>query len=80
MRNTRRGKSYSILLVGVLLACPVLARPQNANPPQAGSKPAQTQKKQNRPWCMRNCGSSREKTYDLNNRTYSGETIRGPVS
>lgn len=80
MRNARHGKSYSILLVGLLLAFPVLARPQNANPSQSGSQPSQTQKKQNRPWCMHHCDSSREKAYDLNNRTYSGETIRGPVT
>jgi hypothetical protein len=29
---------------------------------------------------MHHCDSSREKAYDLNNRTYSGETIRGPVT
>jgi len=31
------------------------------------------------PFCTHDCGSSTEKAFDLSNKTYKGETIRGPV-
>lgn len=31
------------------------------------------------PFCIHDCGSSREKAFDLSNKSYKGETIRGPV-
>jgi hypothetical protein len=34
--------------------------------------------KKSSPLCLHDCGSNSEKAFDVNNKTYTGETIRGP--
>jgi hypothetical protein len=50
--------------------------PPATDNPNGTKSPAK--KKEAAPWCMRHCDSSKEKAYDLNNQTYSGEIVRGP--
>jgi len=42
------------------------------------SPPATEAKKKSGPLCMKNCGSTSKKSYDVSNEVHSGEIIRGP--
>jgi hypothetical protein len=78
-RPKLEGSLFSVVFLCFFVLAPGSAWAQNAN---AGSESAKGPKstKNASPWCMHDCGSSREKPYDLKNQTYSGETVRGPVT
>jgi hypothetical protein len=47
---------------------------------QQATQPAKQEPSQEKSglFCTRSCGSTDQKTYDVSNKTYTGETIRGP--
>ncbi len=65
-----------ILVAGEFLVLLPLAFGQGGNQPP----PARESTKKSTFLCLHNCGSSRKKSYDMSNKTYKGEVIRGPVT
>ena len=82
MRKNALRMLCSILMLSFVLISPNIAWSQNPTSSRENANPPKTAVKERKdgPWCMHHCSSSREVTYDLSNRSYSGETVRGPVT
>jgi hypothetical protein len=73
---------YWILMLSFLLISPSLVWPQSAGSStgSGNTTKAPGKEKKDGALCMHHCNSAREISYDLNNRSYSGETVRGPAT
>jgi hypothetical protein len=65
-----------VVVLGILFICSG-GRPIDA---QQATQPATQEPSQKKSglFCTRGCGSTDHKSYDVSNKTYTGETIRGP--
>lgn len=77
-----RARVFATLLFCIVMAAPGMVLAQSSGGASGGPKTGtgKNKTKDSGPLCMHNCSSSREKTYDLRNQTYTGETVGGPLT
>src|SRR5882724_935276 len=74
----RSGRELAITMSMIVMVC--LAS-QNVGAQSTANNPPQQQKAKTKHsgfLCMHGCGSTAEAKYDLQNKNYSGEKVRGP--